>query len=270
MLLPLVFLSSSNVLSQDTIGNNYSDLSRFTLGVHYTNYNSGVSFPGFLNNPNSTSWIDMEPAKSFFLDYRIIDYKNHALHFGVFLNSFNHHFKAKTEVFDTMQENYISLETGPHNKLNIEKTRQIELYLNYSYLMKLSNKFYIDSGIGLSYESNNSFSFYENEMSLSTGPPDWIRYQSVYYSLYLIDDNFFRYHFNFSVGYKSLVGLFNFGIKYSIPMNDIAFLYGNTTFFDPGSNGENFEFYNFYRVSGRYLSFTLSYTPIKGLFKKNK
>lgn len=265
-ILPLFFqLFYVNVCSQDSINNNYSDLSRFTFGVHFTNYKNGFFIT---DDARYSSFIEINPAKSIFFDYRIVNYKNHALRFGVFLNSFNHYLKYNGEAYDIMSGTYREVDGEPYGGASLYKARTIEYYLNYNYLLKIKNNVHVEAFLGLSYEKNLGPEFAEVGNRFTTGPPDWIPYQTNFYSIYLMEGKFYRYHFGTSVAYKTEVGMFNLGFKYSIPFKNM--LFGNSTFFDPGPNGENFEYYNYYSVSGRYLSFTLSYTPIKGLFKKNK
>ena len=242
---------------------NYEGLTKFTIGVHNTNYNK-ASFDRV--NPTNTATFDLKPIISFFVDYRLLSYKNHAIKVGVFLNKFKNDLRFRGVVYDNVynQEGEVNGEPYPFEN----KMTQYEFYLNYSYLLKINKKWFIELSTGISYEKNDSYFEYTQDVYFSEFGEDGviIPYQHTYSDIFFLKKDNTRYHFSPSISYKIDSGMFNFGMKYSIPFK--GFLYGQYEFYN--DSGEN-QSIGFFSMNGEYLSFTLSFKPSKSLFKtKNK
>jgi hypothetical protein len=251
-------MSSQELKSKNFV---FSDLTRFTIGFHHTNYNSS----NFYNESNiNRSGLEVDNSNGFFIDYRVLNYKNHSLTFGVFFNTFKNNVKFDGFIYSNDIDEYVETNGEPYPSK--EKMKQIELYLNYNYYFKIDTKTYLNLSFGASNEINGSNSNYSQSASFSYG--NFNPTQIFYESDYEIKRNYFRFNLNPSIAYKTKVGMINLGIKYSIPFKTI--MKGEYRFLDPGPNGENFEYNGKFDLSGKYLSTTLSFTPSKNIFKKKK
>lgn len=246
---------------------NYENLSRFTFGYSDSNFFDTKSSN---QNPNYKSSIETYNSQSIFLNYRFFNKKNHALKTGVFLNKFNKRQTFEGSFFINETQEYLFVESIA-NKSLADKTSNIEIYLDYDYLLKVYKDFYLQFGTGIAYVHNQPYDFVDETVLVGDSfmNPNAID-QLVAYGIFIEERVKWRYHLSTSVAYKAKFGMFNLGVKYSIPFKNKETLYGNMTFYDPGPNGENYEYNSFFKNSGKYLSFTLSYTPSKNLFKKKK
>ncbi|MFT7350852.1 MAG: hypothetical protein ACI9XR_000571 [Flavobacterium sp.] len=260
-----LLLFSISVFSQVS---NYSDLSRFTIGFHSTKFDKGYSI---LDNPNYPGEIKTFRANSVFVDYRFLQFKNSAFKFGLFLNNYKKQLDSKGQIFNTYSNQYELTETYTEgSEAFIDKTPKLELYLDYNYLLKLKNNFYLQIGTGFSYEFSHpldfveDFGYFVNDFENADGGQQYL------YGIYVEEKTKWRFHFAPSLALKTDYGMLNAGIKYSLPLRKEEALQGNFTYFDPGPNGENNVYRGLVRQSGKYLSFTLSFTPSKNIFKKKK
>ena len=239
---------------------NYDDLSPITIGIHRTNYDDAKVFKNLTNDNNST-YIDLRPAKSFFIDYRLLKYKNHALKLGLFFKGFNNKLSYNGSVIDSQTNQPRQIDS---RNINRENAKTYEITATYSYLIKLNSKFFLDLAAGISHERNNTLIMYEDAVFFSNQALE--PYQTAYYSIYFTQDRLFRYNLTPSLGYKTNYGMVNLGIKYSAPTK--VFLTGQYEFYNAGEDSSNTTSYGVYELSGKYLSTTLSFTPSKKFFKK--
>lgn len=240
---------------------NFSELTRLTFGLHYTHYQKPDYKREFDIN---TAEFEQQNTKHIFIDYRILQYSNLSLNFGVFFNRFLNNLKYKGYVYDNLTNSYEIVDGNPY--IFRENLKQLEFYLTLNYLVKYDSDLMINFGSGISREKNSSNTEYINQAFFSD--ESFTLSQLVYEDIYILRKDFYRYHFSSSLGYKNDVGLFNIGLKYSIPF--ITFLKGTYTFYDEGINNQNKEFAGSFKQSGEYLSLILSFTPSKNLFKKKK
>lgn len=260
-----LLLFSISVFSQVS---NYSDLSRFTIGFHSTKFDKGFSV---LDNPNYPGEIKTFRANSIFADYRFLQFENSSFKFGVFLNNFKKVLDSRGEIYNTFTNQYELTETyTPGSEAFIDKTPKLELYLDYNYLLKLKNSLFFQFGVGFSYEISHPFDYVEYFGSFAKDFENIDNGQQTFYAIYVEEKTKWRFHFSPSLAFKTDYGMLNAGIKYSIPLRKEEALQGNFTYFDPGPNGENNQYSGIFRQSGKYLSFTLSFTPSKNIFKKKK
>lgn len=261
-IIPSIFLLSQILFAQKNTNQSFfSDLTRFTIGFHHTNYNSS----NFYNESNiNRSELEVDNSNGFFVDYRVLNYKNHSLTFGVFFNSFKNDLKFDGFIYSNAANKYLEVNGEPYPMK--EKMKQIEFYLNYNYYLKIDTKTLLNFSFGVSNEINESFTSYSDFAGYSDS--NFNINQIFYEGDYEIKRNYFRFNLNPSIAYKTKVGMINLGIKYSIPFKTI--MKGEYRFLDPGPNGENFEYNGKFDLSGKYLSTTLSFTPSKNIFKKKK
>lgn len=241
----------------------YEKLTRFTFGVAHTNYEKAKFIK---ENPENNSNFEIEPTTSYFLDYRFLQYKNHSLKAGVQLGKFANSVTYNGNVVDTKDGQIRNV-----NSFNVPprfKTKTIEVSLNYNYLIELSKKFNLELSAGIAYEKNDTYELYIIQTNFGDLQPDGgiVPYQLTYESIYIMQNDFFRRQVGATVGYTTEYGLISLGVKYSVMSEN--FIEGQYEFYNaPADEGQS---YGFFDVSGKYLNFSVSFTPSKNLFKKKK
>lgn len=247
---------------------NYSDLSRFTIGFHTTEFDKGTNVA---DNPNYKGEIISFRTNSVFVDYRFLQFGNNSFKTGLFLNNYKKVLKSQGEIYNTFEGEYQTTFTYDGSSIAfIEKNPKLEINLDYNYLLKLKNNFYLQFGTGFSYELSHPSDYVEYTGFFVGDINDTANAQQTFYGIYVEEKTKWRFHISPSIGYKTYYGMFNVGVKYSIALKKQDPLFGNYTYLDPGPNGENKEYSGVFAQSGNYLSFTLSFTPSKSIFKKKK
>lgn len=246
---------------------NFDGLSKFSMGFSNSNFFDTESTNG---NPDYKASIETYNSQSIFFDYRFFNKNNHAFKTGIFLNKFNKRQTFEGSFFVNETQEYLFVESLS-NKSLADKTTNIEVYLDYNYLLKIYKDFYLQLGAGISYVHNKPQDYVDETVLIGNSfiDPNTTTDQLVAYGIYIEERVKWRSHLSLAAGYKTKFGLINLGLKYSLPFNKEV-LYGNMTFYDPGPNGENYEYFSFFKNSGKYISATLSFTPSKNLFKKKK
>lgn len=246
----------------DSIQYNADDLTRLTFGVHKSYYKAPEVTRRNAETKN-VGGFDLSNSQGYFINYKILKYRNHSIKAGLFLNSLQHELWYKGKITDIKSGELRDVSSRP-NFLS-EKMLSLEYCLDYSYLLKINDKWFLDLSVGLSQERNQSYEIYTIDAYFSEA--DLIPYQNVASSVYFYKSKFTRTNLGAAVGYKSEYGMVNIGLKYSFAKSEVA--YGQYEFFDPlvseGSQG-----YGLISLSGDYVSATLSFTPSKSIFKKKK
>lgn len=246
---------------------NFDGLSKFTVGFSNSNFFDTKSTNG---NPDYKASIKTTNSQSLFFDYRFFNKNNHAFKAGLFLNKFNKEQTYEGSFFINETQEYLFVKSLNDGKL-ADRTTNIEIYLDYNYLLKVYKDFHLQFGAGVAYVHNKPYDFVDTTVHVTDTffDPNATADQIVAYGIFIEERVKWRSHLSLAAGYKTKFGLINLGLKYSLPFNKDV-LYGNMTFFDPGPNGENYEYFSVFKNSGKYLSATLSFTPSKNLFKKKK
>lgn len=248
--------------------NYFENLSKITVGIHSTNYYDSWSVN---QSPYYKAGLITFSSQSVFIDYRIFSLENHSLKTGIFLNRFNKNVTYIGNIYDIYNEQYVQIDNNLPNLREVaDKTFNTELYLNYNYNLIIYKKLRAQVGGGLSYVHNQPPDFVDYTHKIRNMDSEFIYEQIAGYLIFNEERIKWRYQVEASLGYENSIGLFNLGLKYSLPIKNKEAIIGNMSFFDPGPNGENTEYLSFIRNSGKYLSFYLSFTPKKNLFKKKK
>ena len=244
----------------------YKSLSKFTFGVHSTNYENATSKS---ENSEYKSTLEDIPQYGLFLDYRFLDYKNNSLKIGAFINWYKYASKYSGVVFDPISQQDLLISSDPRPNFIYDKQRKIELYLDYGYMIKINKNVFVNLSLGYSYEFSKPSDFTDTTYTVSdfinNNVPDYL----VYYDISIVNDTRSQIHFNPTVSYKTNLGLINLGIKYSLPVKN-NLNNGNFKFIDRDFDNTETIYKGTFKQSGKYLSFTLSFTPSKNLFKKKK
>lgn len=246
----------------DSIQYNADDLTRLTFGVHKSSFKA-PDVTRMNIQTNNVGGFDLSNSQGYFINYKILKYRNHSIKAGLFLNSLQHELWYKGKITDIKTGELRDVSSRP-NFLS-EKMLTIEYCLDYSYLLKIHNKWFLDLSIGLSQERNQSYEMYTLDNFYSEA--DLIPYQLTASSVYFYKRKFTRTNLGAAVGYKSEYGMFNFGVKYSFAKSEVAF--GQYEFYEPSANEGN-QGFGLISLSGDYVSATLSFTPSKSIFKKKK
>lgn len=92
---------------------------------------------------------------------------------------------------------------GSYNIGIRDKTKQLELYLTYNYLIEVSKRFNIELSAGIAYERNDTYGLYVSESYFAEIGPngEYIDYQKVYQNIFEMQNRIFRRHLGVSVGY---------------------------------------------------------------------
>ncbi len=193
----------------------------------------------------------------------MLKFRNHSLKAGFFLNSSKHSLWYSGNITDVASGEIRSVSNRQDPFL--EKMLSLEYCLDYSYLLKINKKWFVDFSVGMSQERNQSYylytyNTYNSDINLNP-------YQHVASSIYFYERKFFRTNYAVSFGYKIKSGMLNLGIKYSVANQQVA--KGQYEFFEPNTNPED-QAFGFFDFSGDYISATLSFTPSKNIFKKKK
>ena len=258
----LFFINLAGFSQNDSIKYNADDLMRFTFGVHKTYYDE-ANFKRANTQTGNTGSFDLSNSQGYFINFKVLKYKNHSLRAGLFLNSLQHELWYKGNITDIREGNKREVSTRPNPF--VEKMLSIEYSLDYNYLLKVNKKWFIDISIGLSQERNQTYELYTYDSF--NADINLIPYQQTASAIYTYKQKFYRTNYATSVGYKTNAGMFNFGLKYSIAKNEVA--NGSYEFFEPETNNED-QGYGVFSFSGNYVSFMLSFTPAKNFFKKKK
>lgn len=256
-----LFLISSFVYCQEKkIKYNDDGLTRLTFGIHKTFYNQATLHRANEETGN-IGGFNISNSSGFFINYKVLKYKNHSLKAGLFLNSLKHQIYFNGAITDVRTDQIRDVLTFP----NSLKETSLEYCIDYSYLFKLNKNWFLDLSVGISQERNTTLSTYHSDYVFSD--ENLVPYQTAVQSIYFYKRKFLRYNYAASIGYKTNAGLVNLGVKYSLPEAEVA--YGQYEFFEPGvaESDQGFGVFNF---SGKYMSFTLSFTPSKDIFKKKK
>uniref|UniRef100_UPI004049A25E hypothetical protein n=1 Tax=Flavobacterium sp. TaxID=239 RepID=UPI004049A25E len=259
----LLFISTLSFSQTDTVTYNADGLMRLTIGVHKTNYGQPTVSRANAQTGN-IGGFDISDSQGFFINYKVLKYRNHSLKAGLFLNSLRHQLWYDgniTDIWSGDARPESNRQTNPAN----DKMLSLEYCLDYSYLLKINKKWFVDFSIGLSQERNQSLWRYSYEAYNSDF--DLVPYQQTAYSIYFYKRRFYRTNYAVAVGYRTDVGMFNLGVKYSLAREEVA--YGQYEFFEPGTNEQD-QGFGFFSFSGDYISATLSFTPSKYIFKKKK
>ncbi len=246
----------------DSIQYNADDLMRLTFGVHKSFYKAPDVTRMNIQTDN-VGGFDLSNSQGFFINYKFLKYRNHSIKAGLFLNSLQHELWYKGKITDTKSGEIREVSSRP-NFLS-EKMLSLEYCLDYSYLLKIHDKWFLDLSIGLSQERNQSYEIYTLDNFYSEA--DLIPYQLTANSVYFYKSKFTRTNLGATVGYKSEYGMFNFGVKFSFAKSEVA--YGQYEFYEPSASQEN-QGFGVVSLSGDYISTTLSFTPSKSIFKKRK
>lgn len=258
----LLFLTTLSFSQSDTVQYNADGLMRLTIGAHKSFYHQATFSRANIQTGNTGSF-DLSNSQGYFINYKVLKYRNHSLKAGLFLNSLQHQLWYNGNVTDTQSGEVRS--TSSQQDPFIEKMLSLEYCLDYSYLLKINKKWFVDFSIGLSQERNQSYEIYTSD-AYNTDM-NLVPYQHTASSLYLYKRKFNRTNYAASVGYRTEAGMLNLGVKYSVAQKEVA--HGQYEFFEPGTNPEDQGFGTF-SFSGNYLSATLSFTPSKNIFKKKK
>lgn len=254
----LILIFNSHIYSQKK-NNNFTDISRITIGFHKTNFNNPKYSFDF--NTNSVE-LQQKKEHNFFLDYRLVELNNFSLNLGIFLNSFNNNLKYDGYLFDPFTNDYEAFNGEPYPTK--EKINQTEFYFSLNYLTKLKCNLFMNIGVGLSYEKNSTYQEYEVEALFSNS--SFTQEYLVFESVYNIKRDLFRINFSPYFGIKTDIGMVNLGFKYSHATKKLL-SGGEYSFYDLKNNKE---FKGTFKQSGDYISLFLSYNPSKDLFKKKK
>lgn len=258
----VIFLTVTLSYSQkDAKKYNADDLTRLTFGVHKSYYKKATVYRV---NPetNNIGGFDLSNSQGYFINYKVLKHRNHSLKAGLFLNSLQHELWYKGNVTDVMTGNMTEVSSRPDPF--VEKMLSLEYCLDYSYLLKINKKWFLDLSIGISQERNQSYENYSSTLYFSDF--DLVPYQNPARSIYNYESQFMRTNYAAAIGYKIDAGMINLGVKYSVPNNTLV-ARGQYEFFEPGVSDLN-QGYGFVKFSGDYLSVTLSFTPSKNIFKK--
>lgn len=259
----LLLLTNIGYSQKDTTKYNDTGLTRLTFGIHVSSYKNADEIRA---NPqtNNIGGFDTSNSQGFFINYKVLKYRNHSLKAGLFLNSLRHELWYHGYVTDIMTGNLREVSSRPDPF--VEKMLSIEYCIDYSFLMKINNNLFLDLSVGISQERNQSYEIYTSTFYFAEDF-NLIPYQNPASSVYLYERKFMRTNFAAALGYKTEVGMFNLGVKYSVAKTVVA--RGNYDFFEPGVDG-NDQGYGFIEFSGDYIGATLSFTPSKTIFKKKK
>ena len=235
-------------------------MTRLTFGIHKTFYNQATLHRANEETGN-IGGFNISKSSGFFINYKVLKYRNHSLKAGLFLNSLKHQLYYNGAVTDVQTGEVKNILSFP----NTFKETSLEYCIDYSYLFKLNTKWFLDISLGISQERNTTQSKYFTDYVFSDS--NLVPYQTALSGVYFYKSNFLRYNYAASVGYKTDIGLLNLGVKYSAPEAEVA--YGQYEYFEPGV-AEGDQGYGVFNFSGKYISFTLSFTPSKDIFKKKK
>jgi len=247
---------------KDTTKYNDAGLTRLTFGMHFSNYKNADVIRA---NPqtNNIGGFDSSNSQGFFINYKVLKYRNHSLKAGLFLNSLQHEFRYDGFVTDSRTGELMAVSSRPNPF--VEKMLSIEYCLDYSFLMKINNNLFLDLSIGISQERNQSYELYTS--TFISVDENFVPYQTSANYIYLYERKFMRTNYAVALGYKTEIGMFNAGVKYSVAKTLVA--RGNYEFFEPGVAVID-QGYGFMEFSGDYIGVTLSFTPSKTIFKKKK
>lgn len=257
-----IFFTAMSFAQSDSIQYNAADLTRLTFGVHKSFYKAPEVTR---RNPetNNVGGFDLSNSQGYFINYKVLKYRNHSIKAGLFLNSLQHELWYRGKITDIKSGELRDVSSRP-NFLS-EKMLSLEYCLDYSYLLKIHDKWFLDLSIGLSQERNQSYEIYTIDAYFSEA--DLVPYQNAASSIYFYNSKFTRTNLGAAVGYKSEYGMINIGVKYSFSKSEVAF--GQYEFYEPSANEGN-QGFGLISLSGDYISATLSFTPSKSIFKKKK